>query len=200
MNSVWPPHDRLKILPMHNPFSKLVCGVAVGLSLHFAGNAYAGKLDGLLQKSPFDATPQPQSALKTEPDSGLELRSVLSEGDGVRFSLFDVGAKQSFWVHLNEPGKPVLAREYDRATETLSVEFNGRQLKVPLKKAKLVARNDHAVPEAAKGVAAVPLPATVAPARPAEEVQRMQRITDEVRNRRIARQTGVRPAGEAPRQ
>lgn len=182
---------------MLSRYSKLIRAAVLAVALQGSGWLYAGKLDGLLESSPFAPMVQPAPAAKVETESGLELRSVLADGNSFRFSLFDTTTKQSFWVQLNQAGKPALAREYDQAGEVLSVDFNGKQLKVPLKKAKLVAKNVPTVPEAAKGPVSSPLPVAIAPARSTDEVQRMQKITEEVRSRRLARQTGLRPAGGA---
>jgi hypothetical protein len=135
------------------------------------------------------------------------------------FSLYDLNSKESFWVGLNEKGFPVLVRSYDRNTETVTVEQQGRTLSLTLATARTMAATPAAQLQAAgpggpagspvgtpaSGGPTVqpsngqpqfgPVPSTVTP----DEAQRLQRIADEIRRRRaVGKATPTAGSGPSP--
>ena len=129
------------------------------------------------------------------------------------FSLYDLNSKESFWVGLNETGFPALVRNYDRNTETVTVEQQGRTLSLTLTAARTMAAAPAVGPQPQGGHPNAPggaggptlqpsngqpqfgpVPSSVTP----DEAQRLQRIADEIRRRRavgkIAPSSGPTPS------
>lgn len=88
------------------------------------------------------------------------------------------------WVGMQEPGNPVLVRDYDEAAGAVVVEYQGRTLTVPLKQVRIAA-----MPAVAPGIAGPP-PAQAtaqASATPPDEAVRLAQIAEEIRRRRAVR-------------
>jgi hypothetical protein len=157
-------------------------------------------LESLVKDSPF--LPAAAGASASGQNGPLELRSVIMDRGEYYFSLYDLNSKESFWVGLNETGFPAVVRSYDRNTETVSVEQQGRTLSLTLATARTMAASAAAPQPGGPGSPAIaaggtssggptaqpsngqpqfgPVPSTVTP----DEAQRLQRIADEIRRRR----------------
>ena len=153
------------------------------------------RLGGLLANSPFGSsrTGAPGSGT-SEP---LEFRAVLEENGNRFFSIYETAAHRSNWVDLNDPVNEFSVKEYDAAHDSVTVEYQGKPLKLALKRAAPVA-----------STAPVTLPGNIAPpsARNAQVVQvqaapqQLQQIRDEINRRRALRQQSVAPANPAASQ
>lgn len=162
-----------------------------------------GLLESLVHDSPF--RPGQGGVASAEGGAGqFEFRGVVAEADGYSFSVYDAARREADWVKLDEPGGAVVARRYDPAKDTLTIEHNGQMLALNLKHAPV--RPLAAAPPAP--VSPPPLPTTGAPRTPAagnappttnvQEAQRLQNIADEIRRRRALRQAppAEKPAGK----
>jgi hypothetical protein len=89
---------------------------------------------GLLDNSPFGRSASPVTMEKAA--DPIEFRAVLDENNIRYFSLFDGTARRSIWLVLNSTVNEITAREYNPATMTISVEYRGKPLSLPLKGAK----------------------------------------------------------------
>ncbi len=102
-------------------------------------SAAPSDLDGLLSDSPFGMPASATTASANSPAAPLEFRSVMVEGDTVYFSVFEASSKTSLWVRLDEPGNAFKVKTYDSKQETVTVDYAGRSLILPLTRAKAVA-------------------------------------------------------------
>lgn len=168
-----------------------------------AASAEGDALEKLVKDSPF--LPAAAGAAASGQTGPLELRSIIMDRGSYYFSLYDLNSKESFWVGLNEPGFPAVVRNYDRNSDTVTVEQQGRTMSLTLATARTMAASPAmAVPAQAGGPGGPPIaagasasggptiqpsngqaqfgpvPSSVTP----DEAQRLQRIADEIRRRR----------------
>lgn len=145
-------------------------------------------------KSPFMP---PQGAAQSGPTAGapLEYRGYLETSDGMLFRIFDPSKKASTWVKVNERNQDfgVLAKQYDEAQKTLTIEYQGKTLTLAERESKVVSSGAAA--------AAIPppvlTPTNVSPAvtqavvlnpTPADEQRRLDAVAAEVARRRALRE------------
>ena len=154
-----------------------------------------GAVEALVRDSPFIPHFAPVAGGEKVP-AQFEFRGVVAESGGYSFSVFDGDRRESEWVKLNEAGRTFIARHFDEAEDTLTIEHQGRTLTLPLKRAKV------------QPVAAVPPPPASPPPLPTsagapaaesafkpqsqasnpQEARRLQGLADEIRQRRALRQ------------
>jgi hypothetical protein len=167
-------------------------------------------LDSLVKDSPFmPAASGGAAAGQTGP---LELRGVIVERGSYAFSLYDLNSKESYWVGLNETGFPVVVRSYDAASDTVTVEQQGRTLSLTLAAARTMPANPAMAAQPAPGTPGAPggpvpqptatpgngptpsfnvsVQSSVTP----DEAQRLQRIADEIRRRRAVGKAAPTPS------
>jgi hypothetical protein len=114
-------------LPSLSVIVSLLGATVVALPLRAASN--------LIENSPF--LPASGVAGAAQQSAPLELRSILKEGDGYEFSLFDAAKKQSTWVGLNETGHDFTVKAFDPVKEMVTVEQKGRTYQLALKESKI---------------------------------------------------------------
>src|SRR5471032_2882325 len=99
--------------------------------------ALAARADTTLARaSPF-APPDGTSAVATE-NQIFELRGIMQDAGGYRFSVYDPAKKSGQWVRLNEPGHDFTVKTHDVARDTITLDYQGRVLTLPLHAAKVV--------------------------------------------------------------
>jgi hypothetical protein len=163
-------------------------GVAPGLA--------ASAAVPLAPSSPFLPSDAAQAAGTAE-NTPLELRGILADAGGYRFSIYDPARHTGQWVRLNEPGHDFTVRTHDVARDTVTLDYQGRVLTLPLRTAKVTGL---ASAEPASGLASGPRP-TPGPAgagpvpRPPtpEETARYNRAVEEIARRRALREKGPGP-------
>jgi hypothetical protein len=183
----------VRILPV------LLWGVAACAQLR------PGMLESLVRDSPF-RPPQGGAAPAEGSPGQFEFRGVVVEAGGYSFCIYDQGRHAADWVKLDEPGRPFVARRYDPAKDTLTIELSGQALTLALKRAQVQALTPpppvaspppplpvNGAPASGPAAGSVPPP----PAANAAEAQRLQNIADEIRRRRGVRQ--MPPAENPPR-
>jgi hypothetical protein len=173
------------------PSLRTACRIAgLGLVLGLPARAATP----LASSSPF--LPAGSAGTAATENTPLELRGILVDDGGYRFSVFDPVRHTGTWVRLNEPGYDFVIRTHDEARDTITLSYQGRILTLPLHTAKVVA---------AAGVEAVadlrpagaPGP-TGAKLTPAEENARINLVREEIARRRALRmQVGGPPAPAA---
>ena len=119
----------------------------------FAAGAACARAD-LAQASPFLPSNMADSASKAGTAGPVELRGVMSTAQGNEYCIYDTVKKSSAWVGLNETGNAYVVKSADPEGESVTVEFQGRTMKLVLRAAK-VASAGSAVPVQA-GMAANP--------------------------------------------
>ena len=159
--------------------------------------AGAADLQTLVNHSPF--TP-PATLAETKPEAPetLEFRGLVVDERGTTYSLFDVAAKRSYWVREGGRGA-IRVKAFDAEECVLEVEQNGKALTLPLKSATIAT----SAAVAATPVAAAPgagMPGDRGGRRPVRTTRlpavaagdnRLQKIAEQVRQRRAARLTAA---------
>jgi hypothetical protein len=118
----------------------------------------------------------------------------MSTSQGVAYCIYDTAKKSSAWVGLNEKGNDFVVKAADPAGESVTVEFQGRSLKLLLRTAKVASAGP-----AGGGGQPVPAPGAVANSvmlnpSPADEQRRLDAVAQEVRRRRMERERAVQSA------
>jgi hypothetical protein len=164
----------------------LFAGLALGLG--------ARAETSLASTSPF-APPDGAPGAAAAENQPLELRGILMEGDTYRFSIYDPVKHTGQWVRLNEPGHDFMVKAHDVARDTITLNYQGRIMTLPLHAGKIVSM---AVPEPSveprpnrNGIGAGPQPKPGSP----EETARFNRAVEEINRRRALREKGP---GAAP--
>ena len=161
----------------------LFAGLALGL-LARADNPLA-------PSSPF--APPDGTATVAADNQPLELRGILMDGGGYRFSIYDPAKKSGQWVRLNEAGNNFTVKTHDVARDTVTLDYQGRVLTLPLRAAKVVGvtltepSSGPRLTQGPPGAGPVPKPGTP------EEAARFNRAVEEINRRRALREKGPLP-------
>ena len=160
-------------------------------ALGFALGLVARADTTLAPTSPF-LPPDGASAAAAE-NQPLELRGIMFDGGGYRFSIYDPARHTGQWVRLNEPGRDFTVRTHDAVRDAITVDFQGRVMTLTLHTAKVVGLT---LPDPTAGprpTAAAPgggpVPKTATP----EEAARFNRAVEEINRRRALREKGQYP-------
>jgi hypothetical protein len=171
---------------------------ALGLALSLAARADTT----LAPTSPF-LPPEGATAAAAE-NQPLELRGIIFDGGGYRFSVYDPTRHTGQWVRLNEPGHEFTVKTHDASRDTVTVDFQGRVLTLPLHTAKVVGLalpDPTAGPRPTGGTPGTgpvlraatsgtgPMPKAATP----EEAARFNRAVEEINRRRALREKGTGP-------
>jgi hypothetical protein len=154
------------------------------------------KINGLLNNSPFGQSRTGATAGSGTNDP-LEFRAVLEDKGGMMFSIYDTAAHRSIWVQLKDSANGFAVNEYDAARESVTVDFHGRSLILPIKRAPAVAQTPRPNAPGALGGGPSSNQAGQAGLTPVDQ-QRMQQIQEEIRRRRALREqpsANASPAG-----
>ena len=110
---------------------KILGLVAAGVLLSTAEAASA--LSSLLENSPFGAAApdKPTPASQTQ----LELRGVVVEGVTAYFTFYDATSKKWTTVQQGEEVESLLVKEYNRAKDSVVLDFQGKTLTLAIKSA-----------------------------------------------------------------
>ncbi|HEY9155415.1 MAG TPA: hypothetical protein VIM69_09805 [Opitutaceae bacterium] len=150
-------------------------------------------------RSPFmpEGAAGPGAAAATE-NAPLEYRGVVSTKSGKLYALYDPAKHQSVWVRLNEQGSDYVIRSADDTNDTITVNYQGRQMTLAMKQAKVETMAVSAPPVAPStpnGIRPPPGMNPSSPANAAEEQRRLEAVAAEVRRRRMMR---AQAAGQQP--
>jgi hypothetical protein len=160
-------------------------------------------------RSPF--LPAQASGGAAAPTHGapLEYRGYMVTAEGTQYRLFDPAGKKGAWVRINERNSDleVVAKQYDDAHRTLTVEHQGRTLTLAEREAKVLSGGaPPAMPPPAM-VQPAPPPTNVAPAvtqsvvvnpTPADEQRRLEAVAAEVARRRALREQAANQVNQGP--
>lgn len=163
-------------------------GLQAGLAA-YAADTTAGSLDGLLKNSPFGGRGLDPAAAT----SALELHGVFVDQGEVFFSLYETSSRSARWVGLNETGNPFTVRSYDATKAEVKVLYQGHEISLGLKQAKVVAL---VAPPPVPAAGPVPAPAVAVVSgtgTPNDEAIRLAAIAQEISRRRALRQQAMPP-------
>jgi len=107
----------------------------VPLLVTAVGALPARATSNLLENSPF--LPINSAFGVAQETAPLELRSILKEGAGYEFSLYDPAKKLSTWARLNEAGNEFVVKAFDPDKGIATVEQKSRTYKLALKESKI---------------------------------------------------------------
>jgi hypothetical protein len=162
-------------------------GLFAGLGL--AAGLVARADAPLAPSSPF-LPPDSAGATAAAENTPLELRGIMADADGYRFSIYDPTKKSGQWVRLNEPGHDFTVKTHDVARDTVTLDYQGRSLTLPLHAAKVVGMAVAATEPAPSGPrppngppGAGPVPQPGSP----EGTARFNRAVEEINRRRALR-------------
>ena len=161
--------------------------VALGLALGLAARADTT----LAPASPF--LPPDGGTAVTAENQPLELRGIMFDGGGYRFSVYDPARHAGQWVRLNEPGHEFTVKTHDAARDAITVDFQGRVMTLNLHTAKVVGLT---LPDPTAGprpTSTAPGTGPVAKAATPEEAARFNRAVEEINRRRSLREKGTGP-------
>jgi hypothetical protein len=163
--------------------------------------AWSGTLRGdLASSSPFLPADADASGGPAGPSGPIELRGVMATAEGASYCIYDTAKKKDIWVGLNEKGNAFVVKSADPASDSVTVDYQGRSLHLTLRTAKVASLGAAGAPAGAAGGNARN-PAFVNPT-PADEQRRLDAVAQEVRRRRQEReraaQDGQTPGGVQP--
>ncbi|MBS0663855.1 MAG: hypothetical protein JSR48_11375 [Verrucomicrobia bacterium] len=175
------------------PRSAPVASLLACLILGGLGGARAG--EGLAASSPF-LPPTAGGATPAEA-TPLELRGIMADGAGYRFSIFDPTRHTGTWARVNETGYDFVIRSYDPSRDLVTLDYQGRVLTLALRTAKVAAAPAAPAAGAGNTGAAGPNPPVVLNPTPADEVARFNRVKEEIARRRALREQAAAQAQQA---
>jgi hypothetical protein len=170
---------------------------AAGLSLLPLARARAQLVDA----SPFMA-PGGAAGPNGGADAGaLELRGIMSTPEGTRYCIYDPVKKAGAWAGVNERGNTFMIKSADLAHQAVTVQSEGRTVRLALRLSKMAAGSASAGAAGAPGnpqaaVAPNGGPAAAKPS-PADEAARLQAVADAVRARRQMREQAAQGGDQA---
>jgi hypothetical protein len=158
----------------------------------FAALAWAATARAdLAPSSPFIPAGSAAASAQAGPSSPIELRGEMATSEGVSYCIYDTAKKKDVWVGLNEAGHDFVVKTADPATDSVTVDYQGRSLLLTLRTAKVASSGPPptGAPEA-RGPQPNPSLASSVVLNPtaADEQRRLDAVAQEVRRRRMERE------------
>jgi hypothetical protein len=145
----------------------------------------------LAATSPFLPANAPAAGSAGGPSGPIELRGFSSTSDGITICIYDTAKKRDVWVGLNEGGHDFVVKTADLASDTVSVQYQGRSMKLTLRTAKVASSGPAAsAPVAAQNA----LNQVAVNPSPADEQKRLDAVAQEVRRRKLEREKAAQDA------
>jgi hypothetical protein len=160
-----------------------------------AAIAAASRAD-LAQTSPFLPSGAADAAAQAGAGGPIELRGVMSTSQGSEYCIYDTAKKSSAWVALNEAGNAFMVKSADPAGDSVTVEYQGRTLRLVLKAAKVASAGP--VMGGVMGNPSAVTQTVVLNPSPADEQRRLDAVAAEVRRRRQEREKAAQEAQASP--
>lgn len=170
----------------HSPLKSLVLLAA-------AAAMPAAALADLAQTSPFLPANMAGAAASNGPSGPVELRGVMSTSQGTEYCIYDVVKRTSAWVGLNEQGNGFVVKSADPASDSVTVEFQGRTMNLMLHTAKISSAGSAVPAMGAQGGSAITQTVVLNPS-PQDEQRRLDAVAAEVRRRRLEREKAAQDA------
>jgi len=171
----------------------------VGIAALAVASLGASARADLAVASPFLPANAQAAGAAAGPAGPIELRGVMPMPDGVAYCIYEVAKKKASWVGLNEAGHDFVVRTADPASDSVTVDYQGRRLKLTLRSSKVASSGT-----AVAAPSAIDSTVVVNPS-PADEQKRLDAVAQEVRRRRLDREKamqearpGLNPGGAPP--
>jgi len=168
---------------------------AAGLSLIPLARARAQLVD----TSPFMAPGGAGPNGSADPNA-LELRGIMSTPEGTRFCIYDPAKKAGAWAGVNERGNSFTIKAADLAHQAVTVQSEGRTVRLTLRSYKMAALGAGGAPGAPGAQPAAVAQGGAPPAAkisPADEAARLAAVADAVRARRQMREQAAQGGDQA---
>jgi hypothetical protein len=148
----------------------------------------------LAPSSPFLPANASALGIAAGPSGPIELRGIMGTSDGAQYCIYDSTKKKDVWVGLNETGHDFVVKNADPNEDRVTVEYQGRILRLDLHVAKVASSGTAAAPSyVTSQTLAVTNPS------PADEQRRLDAVAQEVRRRRMERERAIQePPGGVP--
>jgi hypothetical protein len=138
------------------------------------------------------------------PSGPVELRGIMATSEGSAYCIYDSTKKTSTWVGLNEKGNEFVVRSADAAGDSITVDYQGRNLRLVLRTAKVASLGN--LPSGGPPGNPALTSSVVFNPTPADEQKRLDAVAAEVRRRRLEREKafqasangGVGPGAPSP--
>jgi hypothetical protein len=171
------------------PFRASWVLLAASAALGCAGTLRAD----LAPSSPFLPLNAAGAGAQSGPSGPVELRGIMSSSGGMAFCIYDTAKKASAWVGLNEAGNDFVVKSADPGSESVTVDYQGRSLRLVLRTAKVASAGPGGGAGAQPAVPGASPPVVLNPT-PADEQKRLDAVAQEVRRRRMERERAVQGA------
>ncbi len=168
---------------------------AAGLSLLPLARARAQLVD----TSPFMAPGGAGPNGGADP-TALELRGIMSTPEGTRYCIYDPVKKAGAWAGVNERGNSFMIKNADLAHQAVTVQSEGRTVRLTLRTYKMAALGAQGAPGAPGAPTAATAPGgapAAAKISPADEAARLAAVADAVRARRQMREQAAQGGDQA---
>jgi hypothetical protein len=143
----------------------------------------------LAASSPFLPSGTLAAGAAAGPAGPIELRGVMTTPEGAAFCIYDTAKKKNVWVGLNEPGHDFVVKTADASSDSVTVSYQGRTMKLDLHTAKVASAPAQATPAGPVASSVVVNPS------PADEQRRLDAVAQEVRRRRAERERSAQDSG-----
>jgi hypothetical protein len=160
-----------------------------------AAGAASARAD-LAQTSPFLPSNAPGAAAQSGAGGPVELRGVMSTSQGTEYCIYDVAKRSSSWVGLNESGNAFVVKSAGAEGDSVTVEYQGRMMKLVLRTAKIVSSGPGMVVQAT-APSSVTQSVVLNPTA-ADEQRRLDAVAAEVRRRRQERERAAQDSQASP--
>jgi len=166
-----------------HPFRSAPAILAASVAVGWAGVLCAD----LAPSSPFLPPNSAAAGAQAGPAGPVELRGIMSTPQGAAYCIYDTARKTSAWVRLNEGGNDFVVKSADPGSDSVTVDFQGRSLRLVLRTAKVASagKGGNGGPAAASPAVAS---SVVLNPTPADEQKRLEAVAQEVRRRRMERE------------
>jgi hypothetical protein len=142
----------------------------------------------LAPSSPFLPPNSATAGAQAGPSGPVELRGIMSTSQGAAYCIYDTAKRTSAWVGLNEGGNDFVVKSADPNSDSVTVEFQGRSLRLVLRTAKVSSSGAGAGAAGPPGVQTAVASSVVLNPTPADEQKRLEAVAQEVRRRRMERE------------
>lgn len=150
----------------------------------------------LAPSSPFLPPNSAAAGAQAGPSGPVELRGIMSTSQGAAYCIYDTAKRTSVWVGLNEGGNDFVVRSADPGSDSVTVDFQGRSLKLVLRTAKISSSGAAAGGAGPPGVQGAVASSVVLNPTPADEQRRLEAVAQEVRRRRMERERAAQASQE----
>ncbi len=177
-----------------HPFRTFLTLLSASAALGCAGLARGD----LAPTSPFlPANSTMAGGAQAGPAGPVELRGIMSTAQGVAYCIYDTAKKTSEWVGLNEAGNDFVVKSADPANDAVTVDFQGRSLRLVLRTSKVASAGAAGGPGGPSAMPGASAPVVLNP-NPADEQRRLDAVAQEVRRRRMEREKAVQATQGGP--